>query len=314
VLLQKALMAPPYISSEPPPNAGRRRADAMRANHYLYPMKKLLHFIFALVLVIPAFSQSLEEKELVEEGMALYKREMASWYGTDIFLERFGEKRQRIGGYLSYLSGENAVCVFFSNGEKPAILGTITFDNTFAVKTAKADGVERVPSVEELDLIAIRQIALNELTTDKMFQFYEKTNPNLIPVIDEKGKRVYIITGPTESGVVLLGNDYLLTFNKNNKLEAKKKLHNNLIRLPYGKTDDGKIILSTIHTHLAEFSPIITATDICTLMAYSKYTNWTEHIVVSKERVSIWNCKTNTLLTMTKDAWDKIAQDQNAKK
>jgi hypothetical protein len=216
-------------------------------------MKTLLSTFIALVIVTSAFSQSKQEDELVAEGIALYKREMASWYGTDIFLEKFSDKRQRIGGYLSYLSGESAVCIFYSNEETPNVLGTITFDSTYSVNKAQVDGAERDPSANETDLIAIRTNAFQELTTDKMFQFYKNTNPNIIPVIDQKGKRVYIITGPTQNGVVLIGNDYLLTFNKDNKVDAKKKLHKGLINLPFGKTQDGQDILSTMHTHLPEF-------------------------------------------------------------
>jgi hypothetical protein len=285
-----------------------KRQDFPRGIQYLHYMKKLTCLFVAFGSIFSTYAQSSVEDELVAEGTALYKREMASWHGTDIFLERFSEKRARIGGYLSYLSGEKGICVFFSNEENPKVIGTITFDNSYDVKTAQVDGVDRDPSAEERDLITIRQIAMTELTTDKMFKFYKDTNPNAIPVIDEKGKRVYILTGPTQRDVVLFGNDYLLTFNKNNKLDNKRALHKSLITIPYGKTEDDKLISSTMHTHLPEFDELITATDICTLMMYSKYTNWEQHLVLSNKKVSWFNCRSNQLITMSKEAWDKLGK------
>ena len=40
-----------------------------------------------------------EVQPVVEEGIRLYKSEMASWHGTDLFLERYKD-RENIGGYF----------------------------------------------------------------------------------------------------------------------------------------------------------------------------------------------------------------------
>jgi len=47
-------------------------------------------------------------------------------------------------------------------------------------------------------------------------------------------KKVYVLTGPQQNGVVIFGNDYLLTFDKNNKLTLKKQLHRNIISIKFG--------------------------------------------------------------------------------
>ena len=68
---------------------------------------------------------------------------MASWYGTDIFLEKFADRRENIGGYFSYTDNDVSKCIFFSKSETPKVIGTISFDSTYNVNTAKADGSER---------------------------------------------------------------------------------------------------------------------------------------------------------------------------
>lgn len=41
-----------------------------------------------------------EAQPIVAEGKLLYRTEMASWYGTDLFWENY-KNRENIGGYFS---------------------------------------------------------------------------------------------------------------------------------------------------------------------------------------------------------------------
>lgn len=272
-------------------------------------MRKVLFVILTITLGTISYGQSKEEKEIINEGTKLYKTEMASWYGTDIFLAKFGDRRQNTGGYFSYLADNKAVCVFFSKGDNPKIIGTFTFDSTYNVNTAAVDGREREPTKFEIDLLTIRQKALNEYRSDTLFKSYKDMNPNFIPLNDQNGKRVYVLTGPQKQGIVVFGNDYLITFDKENGLKDKKRLHKNIISTEYG-TQDGKVEVGAMHTHLPETGDLITATDICTLMLYGKYTQWGQYIVISEKNVSLWDCKKEQLLVMTRKAWDKIYSNQ----
>jgi hypothetical protein len=272
-------------------------------------MRKLLTVLLTITIGTTSFGQSKEEKEIIREGTKLYKTEMASWFGTDIFLAKFGDKRQYTGGYFSYLVDDKAVCVFFSKDERPKIIGTFTFDSTYDVNSAVVDGEEREPTNQEINLLTIRQAALSQYRTDTLFKSYKDMNPNFIPLNDENGKRVYVLTGPQKQGIVVFGNDYLLTFDKNNKLKEARRLHKNIISIEYGNKD-GQTILGTMHTHLPETGDLITATDVCTLMLYAKYAQWGQHYVISDKDVSIWDCKKNQLTVMTKKAWDKIYAKQ----
>lgn len=264
-------------------------------------------------LTLTAFGQSKLDKEaaeIVAEGKRLFQSEMASWYGTDLFLEKYTE-RENIGGYFSYVENDVAKCVFYSKAATPQVIGTMSFDSSYNVKTATTDLTGREFTSIETDLYTIRKLALQEIQTDTLFKRYNNTNLNLVPLINGKEKKVYVLTGPTQSGVVIFGNDYLLTFDRNNKLTSKKELHKNIIPIEYGgKMEEGKEIESTLHSHLPESGDYITATDVCTLMLYGKFTKWKSHHVVSQKYLNIWNCETNELNVIPMKTIEKINEDQ----
>lgn len=274
-------------------------------------MKKIFTLFSLLVTSITVFGQEDLGKisdSLVAEGLRLYKSEMASWYGTDIFLEKY-KNRENVGGYFSYSDNNFAKCIFFSKGDTPKVIGTISFDTSYNVNNAQVDLNEREFTGNENELWAIRRIALKTINSDTLFKSYKNTNLNLIPLNSNGQKKVYVLTGPKENGVVIFGNDYLLTFNDNNELISKKQLHKNIIFINYGTSGDTTIV-GTIHTHLPETGDLITATDICTLMLYEKFAKWQQHYVMSKNYVSIWDCNKNILAILTRKAWDNIYDDQ----
>lgn len=263
-------------------------------------------------LAIHAFGQkelNEKSKSIVKEGKLLYQSEMASWYGTDLFMEKYKEK-SNIGGYFSYTENETSKCIFFSKTAAPKVIGTISFDSTYNIKTAGYNLIERDFTKNENDLYEIRKLALSEIQSDTLFKSYNNSNLNLIPLISGNEKKVYVLTGPKNNGVVIFGNDYLLTFDINNKLTLKKSLHKNIIPIEFGgKLEEGKVVESTIHSHLPETGDFITPTDVCTLMLYGKFTKWKTHNVVSKKYISIWNCEKNELFIMKMDALKKINKD-----
>lgn len=270
-------------------------------------------FILCVFTVLGLRTYAQSQAEIMQEGTLLYRSEMASWYGTDLFLKKYGERRENVGGYFSYVSDDKAICVFFSKGENPKAIGTFTFDSTYDTRTAVIDGQERALTGHELDLMTIRQVALREYNSDTLFRSYKNMNPNFIPVSDKQGKRVYVLTGPQEEGVVVFGNDYLLTFDKNNSLKQKRQLHKNLIPIKYNPSDN-KLVLVTAHTHLPETGDLITATDVCTLMLYGPHVTWGQHLVMSEKNVSIWDCRKKELIVMTRKAWDKVMEAEKQKK
>jgi hypothetical protein len=248
---------------------------------------------------------------IVDEGKQLYRSEMASWYGTDVFLEKFKDK-DKMGGYFSYTEGREAKCIFFSKGANPKVIGTIIFDDTYNTATAKSILKERDFTSTEKDLFHIRATASKIIDSDTLFKVYNNTGLNLIPFIYKGQRKAYVLTAPKENGVIIFGNDYELTFGEQNQLTGKKQLHRNIIMTEYGK-NQAETEFGSMHSHLPETGDFITPTDICTLMLYEKFAKWQQHIVISANYVSIWDCNKNQLITLTTEAWNKIIKDQQQK-
>ncbi|MFT3823501.1 MAG: hypothetical protein QM731_06250 [Chitinophagaceae bacterium] len=274
-------------------------------------MKKALFLSFILPACIVAVAQEDAQQKIkdsiLNEGKMLYKSEMASWYGTDIFLEKIKGKEISSGGYFSYSDQQGNKCIFFSKSDTPVVLATILFDDSYDVKKARYDDQSRSFTSYEAAIYAIRKQAFDAINSDTLFKVYNNTSLNLIPIINGNDKKVYVLTGPKVNGVVVFGNDYLLTFDANNQLTGKKRLHKNIIPVNYSKEKEQ--VFGTMHSHLPETGDYITATDICTLMLYGKFAGWQQHIVISANYVSIWNCSSNQLATVPREVWDKQKQD-----
>lgn len=266
-------------------------------------MKTTLYLFISLFGLL-SFSQSEIDKKaasIVEEGKMLYKSEMASWYGSDIFMEKY-EDKSKIGGYFSYSDNEITKCIFYSNDATPKVLGTMSFDATFKVENATTNLEERELTTNELSYYKLRTEALKIINSDTIYKHYKNTSLNLIPIVTKKEKRVFVLTGPKLNDVMLFGNDYLLTFNNKFKLVEQKQLHKSLIPIQFGE----KEIESSIHSHILD--DLITSTDICTLLLYGKFSNMKSHYVMSQKYVSIWDCIKEDLVIMTREAFDKIKE------
>lgn len=280
--------------------------------HKLFSLFILFTYNIAPCFTVSAQSiQNISEtiKMIEEEGKMLYRSEMASWNGTDIFFDNYSSK-DNVGGYFSHNEEKRSKCVFYSKGDKPHVIGTIYFDNTFKPKNAEVKIEEREFSQQELELYTIRTKALEAVKTDSLFKSYTNTNLNLIPIIYNGQKKVYAITAPKQPGYVIFGNDYLINFDSENNITGKKQIHKNIIPIKY---NEQYISDTSLHSHSTETGMLITPTDICTLMLYSPFTSWTEHYVISKDYVSIWNCKDNYLNIMPHAEWDKMQQTKGNK-
>ncbi|WEK20722.1 MAG: hypothetical protein P0Y49_06170 [Candidatus Pedobacter colombiensis] len=253
-----------------------------------------------------AKGQNLDKKTaaIIAEGKLLYQSEMASWNGSDVLQARFKQKAAEAGGYFSYSDGNKSKCIFFGKTNTPTPVITFTFDQNYDVNTVIVDTTNRAFTNNELELFTIRQNALKAINSDTLFKVYNNTSLNIIPLIDKDSKKVFVLTGPQQTGVVIFGNDYLLTFDKYNRLTNMKRLHKNIIPINYSKES-----METTHSHLPETGDFITSTDICTLMLYGKTANWKNHIVISKNYGSIWDCQQQSLSILTTEALKSIVKE-----
>jgi len=270
--------------------------------------------LLLLISITVSYSQNKETERILEEGKLLYRLEKGSWYGTDDLLERFESKKDSIGGYLSYETENNLInTIFFSRFDSDKILVRYSFDSLPKVKPIKIDTLNNVASELEKNLILIRQDAKDRASSneDEFFTFYENTALNFIPVIKGKQRDVFVLTGPQIGGVVLIGNDYKLSYDKRNRFDKKMKIHNSILQFPYNSGDKENPTVQTFHSHIV--TEYISSTDICTLLLYKDYVEWNQHIVISEKEVSIFDLEKESLFTMKTKAWEKIAEHQNEK-
>ncbi len=278
-------------------------------------MKKLIILLITIFSLNHALAQEKDLTKIADSiyngGMRLYKSEWASWYGTDIFRDKCKNLLPSSGGYLSYDSGAGLVNIFFSKDSIIKVLSTITFAYGFDVKNYKLDTTRRDFNTNENNLYVIRQTALKKMNQDTFFKHYKNTNLNLVPIIVNGTKKVYVLTGPDVNGVVVFGNDYEIDFDQENQIVSRKRLHKNIIPI-YTNKDTTDV--TTFHVHLPETGDFITETDVCTLLLYEKMTKWTQHDVGSKNYFSIWDCKKDKLFIMTMAAIRRIEEDQKKRK
>jgi hypothetical protein len=276
-------------------------------------MNRLI-LLLSLISVTASFSQNKETERILEEGKLLFRLEKGSWYGTDDMLARFETKKDSVGGYLSYETDNSQInTIFFSKFESDKILVRYSFDSLPKVKPIKIDTTNNIASELEKNLILIRQDAKDRASSneDEFFTYYENTALNFIPVIKGNERNVFVLTGPQVSDLVLIGNDYKLSYDKKNKFDKKMKIHNSILQFPYNSGDKENKMVETFHSHIV--TEYISSTDICTLLLYKNYVEWNKHIVMNKKEVSIFDMEKETLFTMKRKAWERIDEHQNAK-
>lgn len=255
--------------------------------------------------------KELEKKasEIRDEGLLLYRSEKASWIGTDIFMEKYPGDKSQMHAYFSYIEGPLTKFIFYSKDSK--VIATITFDNIIVSNHAVPDFSVRDFTELEKAYYNLRQAAEKAISGDTLFKYYEKTNLNLVCVIDDNRKDVYALTGTAESGLILFGNDYLLRFDKSYKNLSKEPLHRSLIPLHYPSKEPNT--MGMVHTHLPEFSPFITPTDICTGMLYKDFSENKIYTTVSADYLSIWNCESMHLAIIPMKTVKKIVDSDEKK-
>jgi len=237
-----------------------------------------------------------EEQKRLANGKGLYRSEIASWHSTDLVRSEPDVERLNIGGYFSYEGPDSLLkTVFFSKGDSSGVVATVYFDKSLSPSGALVDKTTRAFTPHEAELFAIRNEAASLIGSDKFFKHHEDAHFNLIPVVTPATRRVYVITASTKPNEVIFGNDYVLTFDEGFKLVDKKRIHQSLLRLPAKNLsgDPKKKIASTYHTHLEKAGSLLSSTDICTLMLYGHLTEWTTHMVICGDDVSVWNVSAN---------------------
>jgi hypothetical protein len=247
------------------------------------------------------------KKEIVTEGTLLYRREMAALIGGQIFWGTTYKDQSFVGGYITYIKNDSTRCVFYSSGDTPRVIGTFILDKQSSPETVVSSMAERDLSPTEKELYTLRKQTEYAMETDTVFRYFSNVEYHLIPVIAGGKRKVYLLTKPKDRGTMMLGNDYLLTFNVKNQLTDWKQLHKHINAISFVKgnaLDTG--FTGGAHSHIDEPDQLITATDICTLMMYSIAPYWKQHYVISAHYVNVWDFEKKELLIYTREEWEKM--------
>lgn len=276
-------------------------------------MKKLLFFpiLFTILAGPTACSQEQAGQEttvspraaILAEGIMLYQLEITSWKSSEILREQQPDLMTQVGGYFSYPMAESGFKTVFISEANPALItAEIEFADLYHDEPARSAYVARPPTALEQEYLALRNDALERTADESFFTYYDNTANNLVPVIQEGEKRVYLLTSSKMPDYFIFGNDYLLTYDPAGKFLKREKLHQDFVTLK-AQAEAVNGVVGTSHTHSGDSSEYITATDICNLLLYGEYTNWQQHYVVSESHISIWDLQKQDLVIMTTAEW-----------
>lgn len=271
-------------------------------------MKKILTLLL-LSFSLLNFAQHQKAEQILEEGKLLFKLEKASWHASDDYLERFPTTLEAVGGYVSYQDSEDEIhTIFFDHLNTHLILVHYHFGKMPEEKPAKVVSELREANDLEKDLIQMFLDTRSKImeNAESFFSFYPNTSFNIVPVVKGRKKQVFVLTAPNESGLLILGNDYLMEYNQRNKLRKKHKIHNSILHFPTTSSEQDKVIQTTYHSHVV--TDLISSTDIGTLLLYRDHVEWKQHIVVSEKEVSIFDLDTEKLTIIKTKDWEKMNQ------
>jgi hypothetical protein len=235
-------------------------------------MKYAIAFLFSMTFIC-SYGQdiyytneelNLKLDSIMKEANLLYKYERSSWVSTDLAMAN-NKLKENFGGFLTYKNKDSIKTIILDKEQKNCIAEFIFTDD---FKKPKIEIVsERKLTRQETTLQEIKNKMIEELSDPK----YEITVPqgfslNLILMPENRGYKLYIITGTSQANVIPFGNDYLFYTDKEGVIESWKRFHSRLIPQNTTAPNGGKVV-QAMHSHLRT-TPLISATDICTFKLY----------------------------------------------
>lgn len=300
----------------------------------------LLSVMWTSTLIVPLHAQKISEKDknkVMVEGLALYTLILANWTSNDLYYENEFNTGV-VKGYLSYRDKDTVKTIFWRETDTTSaaykstliknvgdsaspkadqpheltwVVKTIRYRNMSVTKTNSsiADEEERVPTSKEKMLIEFRSMAYEEIRKDtSFFKLYAGTKHRAVLLETGKEMKVYIYSSVVKEGIVPIGGDYLIVYDKKQKiLLSKEDLHKDCIFISTqysGKQSDAS--KATIHTHKKDVSELITPTDIATLLLYKSQLEWDEHHVISDKNTSIFTLIDKKLAIMSTNDYKQL--------
>ena len=288
----------------------------------------LLKFFYLLLILLcsPLFLLAQkkidkEKKEIMGEGLALYTLILANWTSNDLYYEN-EFNTDIVKGYLSYRDKDTIKTIFWREldttsaeykaktfkqvGDTAAeqkqakkitetrfVIRTIRFPkmNVTKANAVIRDEEERVPTSDEKLLMDYRGKVYKMIGQDTaFFKMYVGTSVRAIPFDAGKQVKIYVYASVKQEGIVPIGGDYRLIFDKkSNALVEKKALHKECVFISgQYKGHSWDASKSTQHRHLPGTDEFITPTDIAALLLYKSQVEWDEHHVIGGKYTSVF--------------------------
>lgn len=279
--------------------------------------------LFTLISFLLLFSCTYQPKQssansllfvidsIKNEGYEMFYLEKCSWLSTDIIKKEFGNisKIKNYNGYFTYRDGYEIKSVYLKLDEKDTtVFATFKFSGKDPnLNNLTIDRVPRALNSTEKYLYKCREQvsglysfminAIDSMNTasksPKKISFNH--NHNFVYMLDYNRLRVFALQATIEHDFLPMGNDYVFTFDRNNKKLTQASVVHSFIEtedttifhydlIKQVRDSKGKYKLISEHNHYGS-NYFMTSTDICNFLLYSKSESM---IVMSPKFVSIF--------------------------
>ncbi len=219
---------------------------------------------------------------IVREGYRLYVYEKMAWVGSDsMYAHCSHAKDVNAQAYLE--DAENRYYIF-GNIDKAKIYFVSTFSKStnliYAPCKSTWNDMDRAAGQYEMDVLNYRNTSIRkafEACRDSIYKADgEEGGMNFdVLYIDSNLTRVYMLQGTSKSGVLPIGNDYMVELDKNYKVLDFKRFHHSYIPMKMQKG-----LVAFMHSHTPD-NPYMTATDVCNALLYARDLFRTKEFYVS---------------------------------
>lgn len=234
---------------------------------------------------------------ILQEGLLLYKLERIAWVSSDK-INVFKSNMLLFNGYISYFIGDSIKTIYYNHDSfstKIKFDASVYVKDSITEKNVHVKRIDRLASKHELLLIGLcDEIKIMIAESPSMSENKDKVNPNINPIIRGDKLYFYVLPGSFEQTSFYMGEDYIFEYTNDKKLISISPQHKGLIRF---HTLENMEIKTSFHTHLPDYLPFITATDICQAKLYGKRTiGVTKYVVNSTLYSSEYNTETDQLI------------------
>jgi len=270
-------------------------------------------FFFVVVFLFSSSSNGQDLRaiadSILEEGRMLYHIELAD-RNSELELNQKYSKEE-VKHRLSYTDGRSIYTLFFTEKGKH-----VRFEFTYPGLTKPSEyeiaGTKRKPSKLEKRLFKCLVKTENAIATDTTFI---KPFPNFshrkIFVVQHGKITGYVFPNSILKHVVPFGNDFQFHFSRKGKLKSIDKQHTKFLLVESNpQLEDDEQVVSGAHGHSNNYSPFMTATDVCTLLLYKQYLAWNQHVVVHDRYVSFFDLTRESLDIYPASEVEGVAQPE----